>query len=291
MKNKLLSFCLVFLLLLGLPLTAAAEEFNPRETGSISVSLVSSGDKEPLSGAELSVYYVATVELSPNGKLAYICTGVFAEQEISLNDPELITKLDELVAGQKIDARKIVTDSRGKALCDNLPLGLYFVKQTTEVAGFAPCTSFLVTIPMATEGGYRYDVDASPKTDVAKLVDLTIRKVWNTDRYTEIADSVTVQLLRNDRLIETVVLSDQNDWQVILTDMPESDAYYIQEIHVPKGFTATYNRNGLVFTVTNTPKLAQTGQILWPIPVLALAGMLFLMMGFAILRKPGGNDA
>ncbi|MBQ5675169.1 MAG: hypothetical protein IIV45_08850, partial [Lachnospiraceae bacterium] len=31
-------------------------------------------------------------------------------------------------------------------MCAELPLGLYFIKQTGAVEGFAPCTPFLVTV-------------------------------------------------------------------------------------------------------------------------------------------------
>ena len=92
-------------------------------------------------------------------------------------------------------------------------------------------------------------------------------------------------------MVETATLSAQNKWQVTYSDMPESDAYSIVEVNVPKGFTATYSKSGYVFTVTNTASLAQTGQLIWPIPVLALAGMFLLLMGFAILRKTGKRDA
>ena len=40
--------------------------------------------------------------------------------------------------------------------------------------------------------------------------------------------------------------------------MPESDAYSIKEVDIPKGFAATYKQSGYVFTVTNTATLVQT---------------------------------
>ena len=144
---------------------------------------------------------------------------------------------------------------------------------------------------MVNGDSYVYAVDASPKTEVAKLTSITIKKVWNTDASTKAADSITVQLLRHEKVVETATLSETNNWQVTYTDMPESDGYRIIEVNVPQGFTATYGRNGYSFTVTNTPSLAQTGQVIWPIPVFTLAGMIFLMMGFVILRKPGKKNA
>ena len=73
--------------------------------------------------------------------------------------------------------------------------------------------------------------------------------------------------------------------------MPESDAYSIIEVDVPKGFTATYSQSGYVFTVTNTASLAQTGQLIWPIPVLAMAGLCLIAVGIVVLRKTRNNNA
>ena len=150
--------------------------------------------------------------------------------------------------------------------------------------GFAPCTPFFVTVPTKSAAGYEYAVNASPKTEVAKLTDITIRKVWNTDASTKATDSVTVELLRDGAVVETAVLNEENSWQVTYSNLPESDAYSIREVAVPQGFTATYKQKGYVFTVTNTSTLIQTGQVIWPIPVLAIVGVLLLTVG-ALLQK------
>jgi N-acetyl-beta-hexosaminidase len=143
----------------------------------------------------------------------------------------------------------------------------------------------MVTVPGRSADGYVYEVNASPKTEVARLTSITIKKVWNTDTSTEAADRVTVQLLQNGNVVQTAILNAQNNWQVTYTGMPESDAYSIKEINVPKGFTATYQQKGYVFTVTNTSTLIQTGQLIWPIPVLAVGGMVFLAVGIMLLQK------
>ena len=291
MRNKLIIFCLMFLLLTAFPLPVAAQAFEPDRRGSISVVLASPDGAESMEGAELSVFYVATVGTDANGTLFYAYTNAFADCGVELDDPELVSVLESFVSGKEIASYKIVTDPQGKAICEDLPLGLYFVLQTGEVEGFAPCTPFLVTVPFKTEDGFVYDVDATPKTDVERLISITIKKIWNTDKSTAVPISVTVQLLRHDQVIHTAILNKQNHWQITYDNLPESDGYRIQEVNVPKGFTATYKQSGYEFTVTNTASLAQTGQLIWPIPVFALAGIVFLMMGFVILRKPRKEDA
>lgn len=290
-RRTMIALCTTVLLILIGSVTVSAEEFDPQKSGSISVTLTEQYDKEPIVGAELSVYYVATVDRNGSGNLSYTYTDAFADVGVALDDPSLAIALDAFVAEHTVPSVTVTTDERGTAVCEDLALGLYFVKQTGAVAGFAPCTPFVVTVPGETAEGYVYEVNASPKTEVARLTSITVKKVWNTDAATEAAERVTVQLLHNGNVIETAVLNAQNDWQVTYTDMPESDAYSIEEIDVPKGFTATYSKAGYVFTVTNTSTLIQTGQLLWPIPVLTVGGMLLMAVGVMLLRKKRNADA
>ena len=291
MGHKLIAVLLAAWMLLVMPVTVLAAEFDMDRVGSISVTLMEPEGKKPIAGAELSLYHVAEVSLNSENKLSYTFTGEFENCGCPLDDPELSGKLELFIQAEPVDARRIETDANGTAVFTELPLGLYFVRQTNTVAGYAPCSSFLVTIPNDGSEGYVYDVNASPKTDVVKLTDISIRKVWNTDASTEAAQSVTVRLMRDGAVIETAVLSEENNWQVVYTDLPESDAYSIVEVDVPNGFTATYTRNGYDFTVTNTAALIQTGQLVWPIPVLAMAGLCLIAVGTTVLRRTRDDHA
>ena len=291
MSRKIIIFCLTILLISTCSYTVFAEEYNPNLTGSISVTLTDKKQSEAIVGAELSLYYVATVIMDENGNLIYDYTNDFKQLDCAIDDAELATKLDLFVSQHSIPSVKTTTNINGTAMCTELPLGLYFIKQTGAVEGFAPCTPFLVTVPNEKDGKYLYEVNASPKTEVTRITSITIKKVWNTDKSTEAADSVTVQLLRNGNVVKTAILNMQNNWQVTYSDMPESDAYSVKEVDVPKGFTATYKQQDYVFTVTNTSTLIQTGQLIWPIPVLAISGMLLIAVGIILLQKKRKTNA
>ena len=291
MRHKLISFCLVIFTFLMIPSAAYALDFSEGRKGSVSITLTDPDGVTPIVGAELSLYYVASVGRNNSYNLAYVIADEFKACGIDLNDPELVSKLDSVVLENNLTAKKLISDSNGKVVFNNLPTGLYFIKQTNSVAGYAPCSSFLVTLPEKVGDGYNYEINASPKTDVERLTDITIKKVWNTDSYSKAADSVTVQLLRDNVVVETAVLSKNNNWQITYKDMPQSDKYSVKEVNVPKGFTATYSQKDFVFTVTNTSSLAQTGQLVWPIPVLAVAGLVFITAGAIILRKSRNNNA
>ena len=290
MKNKLIAAIMLVIISAAMCLPAFAQGFDSTALGSVSVRLSDPESGEPIAGAELSLYYAATVKLNSLGNLAYTFTPEFESCGAAINDPSLIRVLGGYVSSNLPAAAEAVTDADGKARFSALPLGLYFVKQTGAVKGYSDCRSFLVTVPYKTDGGYQYDVNASPKTEVEKLVDITVKKVWNTDDSTPITDSVTVQLVRDGNIVATATLNGQNNWSTVFEDMPKSDAYTIVEQNVPKGFTATYTQNGLEFTVTNTASLIDTGQLVWPIPILALAGMFFVAVGAVLLRRTNENN-
>ena len=130
MSRKIIIFCLTIFLVLTCSYTVFAEEYNPDLTGSISVTLTDKKQNEAIVGAELSVYYVATVLLDDDGNLMYDYTDDFKQFDTAIDDTELATKLDAFVSQHNVPSTKITTNIDGTALCNGLPLGLYFIKQT-----------------------------------------------------------------------------------------------------------------------------------------------------------------
>lgn len=291
MRQKIITAAVAVILLLSCAVTAAAVDYDLERRGSITVTLREQEQKDPIAGAELSFYHVATVSADSDGEAVYTYTSYFEDFTESLEDPDLLTKLDAFVKTHTVTAIRVKTNERGTAVCSDLPMGIYFIEQTGGAPAYAPCTSFLVTLPGSDENGHVYDVIATPKTEIAKLTTITVKKVWNTDSFSKVPEDIMIQLLQHEQVLDTTTLNEENDWFVQYKDMPESDAYRIQELNVPKGFTATYGQNGYEFIITNTASLAQTGQLQWPVPVLAIAGLFFLGLGAVILKKPRGSDA
>lgn len=289
MMNKILAFCAIILLLVNGTFSVNAEEIDFASLGSISITLTE--QNEPIVGAELSIYYVADVHLDSDGDLSYDYTNNFKQFGTKLDDKEIALKLEQFLSNRNLPSIKMITDEEGNALFDELDLGLYFVMQTNIVDGFVPCTPFIVTVPNVKDGEYIYDVNATPKTEVEKSVSITIKKVWNTDSSTKAVNSVTVQLLKNGEVIKTAVLNENNDWRITYDNLPKSDAYSIKEVNIPKGFTATYKQEENVFIVTNSSTLIQTGQLIWPIPILAGSGILLIAFGFVLLHKKRKTNA
>lgn len=274
--------CACLFLAASVPALATEDTLDPSRTGSLSVTLQDSG--AALTGAEITLYKVADAK----GQELFTYTKdfqAFGEPMESLTNDAAAQRLADYVQKQgHITGMAVQTDAHGKADFPALSLGYYLAMQTGHVSGWSDCAPFLVSIPIQTDGRWVYDIDATPKTDVTRPVTITVQKVWN-DNGQNRPDSVSIQLLRGDAVVDTVTLNEGNNWRYTWPDQPQSDAWSVKEIHVPKGYTATYQQNSFVFTVTNTPMLIQTGQLNWPIPLLAGAGLWLFIGGWILYVK------
>lgn len=289
MKYKICSLLLAFVVMLNMFIGVKAEEIDMNETGSISVTLSDLENNQPIQEAKLALYYIASINQDSSNNLFYSITDDFKDCDISLDDLKLSIKLDEITKG--ISHHYLIeTDNKGTANISNLPLGLYFVKQINSVNGYAPCKPFLVTLPMLENNHYIYHVNASPKTEVEKLISITIKKEWKADENAIIPNEVTIQLYKEDEVVKTAVLNEQNDWQITYPNMPKSDTYFVKEVNIPNGFTPIYDQYDYIFTVTNVSSLINTGQLIWPIPVLGFSGIIFITIGYIMIRKTGKQN-
>ncbi len=409
---------LAVLLLCSLSLTAFAAETTVDfdRTGSITLTLRSgSGSHQTIPGGRFALYHVADAE-SLNGTLTFSFTDEFANCGAvldDLSDPSLAEHLAAYAKANGNGGTEKRADSNGKVVFDNLSVGLYLIVQNGSVSGWYSINPFIVSIPMTNaEGtGWVYDVDASPKAETrpespdvddtkvtvkkiwsgvgndhpasvtvnllrdgevydtvtlssasnwkhtwnnlddsfrwsvveADVPDgytvsystsgttitienfkepdipdnpesLTVKKVWEGDDGEDRPKEVTIELWSGNTLYETVVLSRENGWSYTWTDLPEHSDWRIREKNVPSGYEVSYSVSGTIITVTNTattdipdepvpgnpgpgtpgePPLIQTGQLNWPIPVLAGLGVVLLLVGFVLVnakRKPNEKE-
>lgn len=273
----------LFLVILSLPVCAAGDAvIDWWRTGAVSVTLQADG--MAVSDAEMTLYHVADAQ-SKDGNLAYSFTEALEGCELSeeeLNQEESASYLAKYALDRQIPGISKVTDENGFVRFDSLALGLYLVMQTGSVEGFSDCTPFFAAVPYSESDGWIYEVNAAPKEDIVRLTDLTVKKVWNDDGKNR-PESVKIQLSLGENVMDTVILSAENDWNYTWKDLRMSDDWKIAELDVPKGYTPVYENEGYEYTVTNTASLAQTGQLNWPVPVLAAVGMLLFACGWMLV--------
>lgn len=283
-KLKILFAPLLLLLFAQMTLFASASDAVDREeAGSVSVTL-KDGDTA-VSGAEITLYQVAAAESENNG-LQFVFTEDFkgfGGTPMDLTE-DAASRLADYAVQNSVRGKALRTDENGSVRFEGLSLGLYLAVQSGSVPGYSDCSPFLASVPTKSDGNWIYDIDATPKTDIVRLVDITVKKLWNDDGEHR-PESITVELRNGDAVVDTVTLKEQNGWSHTWENQPKGDAWSVREIRIPKGYTATYAQNGFEYTITNTPTLIQTGQLKWPVPVLAGAGLLLFAIGWVFYFK------
>ena len=134
---------------------------------------------------------------------------------------------------------------------------------------------------------------------------LTVNKVWNDKGYESYRPaSVTVGLLKDGTVSQTVTLDDSNSWSYAWTALGTDSAWSVAELNVPSGYISSVKHTENAYTITNSygtlatdvpvsdlpdgavPLAApQTGLVQWPIPVLLSAGALLIVGGVAANRR------
>lgn len=80
---------------------------------------------------------------------------------------------------------------------------------------------------------------------------VTVKKVWKLDDGGTAPDAVMVALLRNGREYATVRLSADTDWSHTWRNLNDRYRWTVEEWNVPEGFTASIEKKGTTFTITN----------------------------------------
>ena len=261
MLNKIIkSLILIFCIFFGVTLKLNADniiDFDKK--GNIKVTLIENSENVVVEGAEITIYKVAdATEYNNNLKFEYV--DEIKSCDFNLEDLENSNATSEILKCITKDVLSITksTNDKGIVTFDNLDLGLYIVTQSNKVEGFSVIDSFLVMIPNVIDNEWIYDISALPKTDIYKVMDLIISKVWNTFNE-NLPNEILVNLYKNDEVIETVVLNEENNWSYTFEDIEASDEYYIKEVNVPKGYIDSYQIVDNVFTIINRDKLPQKG--------------------------------
>lgn len=252
------------------------------------------GESFDVKNREIHLMKVAKAK-SENEMVVFEPVGAFAESGIDLSDlgsAQTAKLIYDYSLSNGNPEVKSFTDEEGKTYFYDLEMGLYLVSVKTGEDGvtFSP---FLMLLPQADGDTWNYYVIASPKTEASGYVEyhkkLKVKKIWNDDGRNRPA-SITVELLKNGSPAEEVSLSDANGWEHAWTNLPAADSWSIREKEVPKGYVVSYREETECIYVYNTASLIQTGQLKWPILVLAGIGFAFICVGIWISRVESNKE-
>lgn len=262
-RGRRLCACLICLVLICTLLPASAQAhglIDPGKRASLTIEY-------PCKGIAFELYRVADV--SAYG--AYTLDGDFQAYSVSLEQPDqagwqaLATALDGYVTR---DALKPLvsgaTDADGRLTFSELETGLYLVtwkRHTTGGYTYTP-KPFLVSLPgLNAEDDWIYDVTAVPKYDRkssgggggSDTIRRKVLKVWeDSGAPSKRPEEITVQLLRDGMVWDTVTLNEKNNWSYEWSRLSDDYSWKVTEADVPEGYTVKVSQEGITFVVTNT---------------------------------------
>lgn len=314
-RRRSLTFLLAFLLcVVCLPVNALARGLVDVDHPA-SITL-----KYDLSDVAFYLYRVADV--SENGDFSLV--GDFASYAVDPagQDSEGWRALADTLAGyaQRDGLEPLYsgsTDQDGKLAFSGLNTGLYLVmgesSEKDEVT-YTPMSALISLPGLDEDDEWIYDVtskvkyDSKEKPPEEELTERKVLKVWK-DNGQEISrpKEISVQLLCDGEVYDTVTLSEDNDWRYTWSDLDAKCQWQVVEKEVPKGYTVSESCEGNTFVLTNTckvpettppdetppdkpSKLPDTGMLWAPVPFLALGGMLLFLIGWFRRRKSGGQS-
>ena len=292
MKKRIMSMMLILILLSTLSLFVGAKEaIDFESSGSITVTM--EYRSRPISGGTLTIYRVADL-VRTDGTDSFVYTEDFAECEIPLDDidsADLADALADIAENRNRDGISCKLNDNGKAVFPNLELGLYLVVQTKSSPGFYRINPFLVSVPMYENGAYVYDVDTEPKnlptpkpdeteppeTDPPETEPEETRPPETEPEETKPRETEPVET----KPVETEpVETEPKETEPVETEPVETEPVEREPIETEPVETEP------IEPPKDEEELPQTGLINWPIPVLAAAGMIFIVVGLC-LRAAG----
>lgn len=279
-------------------ITASAVDLTKK--GSVTITLADPETGAGIEGAVIELYQVAEAK-SVDHMLSFSLTSGFSGSGVSLKDLEdadLAQKLADYAANKPTLQKRTETSGKdGTLRFTGLDTGIYLAVQKESAGGCYPMSPFLVSLPQTADNGtdWVFDVSASPKMELLpkEPAKLTVKKEWIDNDSKNRPISVTVNLLNGTEVVDTVTLNAANKWTHTWEDLDGTVEWTVQETNVPDTYKVSYSTNGTVVTITNATSLLQTGQLNWPVPVLAIAGLLLFAFGWALTffsRKNGENE-
>lgn len=164
-----------------------------------------------------------------------------------------------------------------------------------------------------------------PNTSLEEAERFTVKKVWrnNSDQPVDRSVVIKADIYCDNEFYESIELSEKNNWkyQWITEEFHE---WFVVEREIPDDYTVAYKSNETQYLIVNTliktsndinkqttttltdnttvttthttattvttttiSKLPQTGQLWWPVPLMALSGLVLIGIGFRLSKRNG----
>lgn len=295
MKKTVKAIC-VLLLSMMFAVGMVMPSYAATESGKISI-LLEDKDNNKIDGVTIHICKIA--DMNSTG---YYPSESFGNSGISvsgiINAPteSSARSIVDYITDNNVKSTPAVTEN-GRATFSDLDLGIWlvFCKEDSKYT-FNP---YFVFLPYESGGKLYYEITSYPKAEDSNtnLINVYVIKKWDdkNNAAKKRPESVTVELIDGEKVVSSAVLSEENGWAHTFTDVSKDGNYSVKEKKV-ENYTVQYNgdvSNGFIVTNSyNGEKLPQTGQLWWPIAIISIAGMSFVLLGIIELgaRKNGRKN-
>ncbi len=262
MKNntakKAFAMIIIFAICIS-QLIFAASAVSDGIRGSITITTLSKETKEPVSGAVFRVYHIASAYISDDS-ITFIYTDDFKDNGMDINnfsDAYLPIHLIAYAQIKSISYIEKTTDSMGRVVFDNLPVGAYLVVPVGIDEGYLKPIPFVVKVPTKddTQNRWVYNIDATPKVESDKgqtdeKTYISVKKYWKSPGKTP--DSITASLVMDGAIFDSVILSAANNWYHKWENLDKNHSWSVVETDVPDGYIVSYVTSQMTVVITNT---------------------------------------
>ena len=236
------------------------ENLDMSKKGSITLAIADPSSGTGYPGINLELIQVASVVQNEDGNYVYQYTENFTDPAVTLS----LTDLSETDMGAREKAETLmayantkglrgttqVTNANGQVSYGNLDLGVYLIRNYPVSENMEMIRPFLVTVPRLLNNEYVYDVNATGKPEAPDIGG----------------------------------------------DKPEDPTEKNKNKNKNKNNNngsnlsgnATNNPSGSSGNAITGSRLPQTGQLWWPVPILAGAGIILIVIG--IMRRRRSDD-
>lgn len=238
-----------------------------REDGSISATMTY--DSHPVGGGSLTIYQVGDIA-EEDGNYYFILSNGFQNSGLAsdglktneeVSDPDLASALAAYASDNSLAGTTVTIGNDGKVEITNLKMGLYLIVQNTPANGFEAISPFLVSLPMYMEvydeatgemkESYVYNVNVESKmSELTKKPTPTNPPGGGSDPDPDPSTDPTPTPASATPVTPVAPAN-----PVITPAAPED---------------------------TDPSKLPQTGQLNWPVPVLAAMGLCLILAGWTL---------
>lgn len=255
--------------------------------------------------ASTSLYYLA--DWSAKG--GYTPTGDFANHtaypvdwDILNADQQTLRDFANTMAGyiavnKPTAENTLKTDSAGVATFNQLKDGLYLAVVAPYQGNVLTCqtAAMLVALPnVHKDAADQRTLSIEPKADCAvpPTTTISVNKVWKDKDQSKRPESVTMNLLQDGKIYDSIMLNNANDWKYTWKGLQTKHEYTVVEANVPGNYTALIDRENNDYTVTNTAKTgsAKTGA---SVAIIAVIVVVLAAAGIAIaviVRKKNTSE-